>query len=214
MRNLLPTKKSKSCLAALLLAFVATLAPVSMQAQTTKLHFGIKGGLNITQFSFDEKVFHSDNKNGFFAGPSLYFGVPVLGLGADLSALYNQKKATVGEETIKQQSIDVPFNLRYSFGFSEGACVFVSAGPQASFMLGDKSLSFKSDNDLDEVDWKFENSAFSFNVGGGIVVGPLQLGASYNIPIGKTGEFTWKETADKVFHAHSKSWQISAAIYF
>ena len=67
------------------------------------------------------------------------------------------------------------------------------------------------------MDWKFKNTTLSFNVGGGIVINHLQLSATYNIPIGKTSEFTWKDATDKVFHdgdSKVKGWQIAAAYYF
>ncbi len=207
----------KKIITYIIAAAALMMLPASASAQSTKVHFGFKGGLNINEFSFDDDVFKTDNKVGFFIGPSLTFGLPFMGLGADISALYNQKKMDAGDESIKQQTIDVPVNVRYSIGFSETSCIFVAAGPQVSFAIGDKELTFKNAKDTaEEMNWKLSDSAFSFNVGGGLVMNHLQLGVSYNIPIGKTSEFSWSETTDKVFHADSKSkgWQISAAYYF
>lgn len=200
-----------------LFACLAMMAVLPAQAQTTKLRFGLKGGLNLTKFSFSDELFESQNKVGFFVGPSFTFGLPVIGLGAEVSALYNERKVKVDDETVKKKSLDVPLSVRYSVGFSEEACIYVAAGPQFSFALGDKALSFKNDNDLSEVDWKFKNTTLSFNVGGGIVINHLQLSATYNIPIGKTSEFTWQDATDKVFHdgdSKVKGWQIAAAYYF
>ena len=199
-----------------IIACLAFLTAVPAQAQTTKLHFGVKGGLNITEFSFSDKIFSAENKMGFFAGPSFYFGLPVIGLGADISGLYNERKVELDGQSVKRKSLDVPVNVRYSFGFSEEACLYFAAGPQFSFALGDKALSLKSDNDLRDVDWEFKNTVLTFNVGGGLVINHLQISASYNIPISKTGDFKWKEATDKVFHGDSKTkgWQIAAAYYF
>ena len=198
-----------------IIVIAALLTALPAQAQTTKVRFGVKGGLNISEFSFSDKVFNSENKMGFFVGPTLTFGLPVVGLGADISALYNERKAELNGSDVKQKSLDIPVNVRYSIGFSEEACLYFAAGPQFSFALGDKALSFKG-NDLGDVDWEFKNTAFSFNVGGGFIINHLQISASYNIPIGTTGDYTWKDTVDKVFHADSKikGWRIAAAYYF
>lgn len=227
------------------LALSAVLFPLfssPARAQSNQVHFGVKGGLTINEFSFSNDVFNSDNKTGFFVGPTFTFGVPFFGLGAELSFLFCQKDMTVetavdshvitknpGEpvkamsldnfpkvrKTITQKTLDVPINISYSLGFSETACIYAFAGPQFTFALGDNALSFK-DNDLRDVDWKLRDTAFSFNVGGGIVINHLQLSANYNVPIGKTGEFSWSDTTDKVFHADSKSkgWRIAAAYFF
>ncbi|MCR4853668.1 MAG: PorT family protein [Prevotella sp.] len=192
-----------------------TLVPTELQAQTTKVRFGIKGGFNVNEFSFSDDVFKKDNKAGFFVGPTLSFGLPVFGLGADISGLYNIKKMEANGEDIDYKTLDVPINVRYSIGFSETSCIFAFAGPQVSFALGDNVLSFK-DNDLGDVNWKLKDSAFSFNVGGGLLINHLQLSASYNVPIGNTSDFDWDDATEKVFHAHSKSkgWQIAAAYFF
>ena len=202
---------------ATLFACLAMLAVLHVQAQTTQLRFGLKGGLNMTKFSFSDELFDSKNQLGFFVGPSFTFGLPVIGLGAEVSALYNERKVKVDGESVKHKSLDVPLSVRYSIGFSEEACIYAAAGPQFSFALGDKALSFKDDNDLSEVDWKFKNTALSFNVGGGLVINHLQLSATYNIPIGKTSEFTWKDATDKVFHdgdTKASGWQIAVAYFF
>lgn len=235
--------KSRTKMVIALSFVLCHLSVISAEAQSNRVSFGVKGGLNINEFSFSNKVFSSENKTGFFIGPTFTFGVPFFGLGAELSFLYGQKDMSVEttalqhtaiplnsdelqkdlpltdfptvDKTITQKTIDVPLTLRYSLGFSETACIYACAGPQVSFALGDSEKTFK-DNGLRDVNWKLSDTAFSFNVGGGLVISHLQLSAAYNIPIGNTGEFSWKDATDKVFHAHSKSkgWRIAAAYYF
>ena len=48
------------------------------------VNFGIKGGYNITNFSFSEDVVSKENKQGFFIGPSLKIGIPVLPVGLEI----------------------------------------------------------------------------------------------------------------------------------
>ena len=47
------------------------------------LNFGIKGGYNITNFSLSNLSDNvaKDNQQGFFIGPSLKIGIPVLPVG-------------------------------------------------------------------------------------------------------------------------------------
>ena len=78
---------------------------MTMGAQAQGVNFGIKGGLDITNMSFDEKVFDTSNKVGWFIGPSVKISLPVTGLGVDISAFYDQKKTEVNTETITMKNI-------------------------------------------------------------------------------------------------------------
>ena len=190
-------------------------SPTGAHAQNTKVRFGIKGGININEFSFSGDDFKKDNRAGFFVGPTLTFGLPVIGLGAEICGLYDYRTVKINGESIDQKTLDVPLNVHYTVGFSETACAFLAAGPQFSFALDDDVFSF-TDNTLGEVNWQLNDTALSFNVGGGFIINHLQIGVSYNIPISKTCDFDWSDATEKVFHAHSKSkgWQLSAAYFF
>ena len=71
------------------LVVLAVAMAASVQAQGIK--FGVKGGLDIVNMSFDEKVFDTSNKVGWFIGPSIKVALPVTGLGIDIAAFYDQK---------------------------------------------------------------------------------------------------------------------------
>lgn len=55
-----------------------------------QIQFGLKGGLNISKISLTKEVFNPDNRTGFFVGPTAEFTLPLLGVGIDVAALYNQ----------------------------------------------------------------------------------------------------------------------------
>ena len=164
------------------------------------------------------------NKAGFFIGPTVKFTLPIVGLGIDAAALYDQREADFevdnmsgGKETekIKQQSIQIPINIRYDFGLGETASIFIFAGPQFGFNVGDKS------KDLFGVsEWTLRSSNVSANVGLGVMLlKHLQLSANYNIALGKTGEVDlkqgWDATKDTVLgKAKTNAWQIALAYYF
>ena len=175
--------------------------------------FGLKGGLNITDMSFSDDVFESSNRTGFFIGPTVKFTLPIVGLGIDASALYDQREAKVKgtSKKLKQQAINIPINLRYDIGLGSLAAVYLAAGPQFGFNVGDKHQTIEENISS----WKLKTSNFSVNVGFGVMLlSHLQVGANYNIVCGKTGEVTVFDGAKEVFRGRSNTWQVSAAYYF
>ena len=201
----------------LIVLVAATYFAVPANAQ---LKFGIKGGLNITDMSLSNDVFETSNRTGFFIGPTIKFTLPIIGLGIDASALYDQREGEVNVEAddntlvstrLKQKSINIPINLRYDIGLGSLAAVYLAAGPQFGFNVGDKNQSLYKD----VAEWRLNTSNFSVNVGAGVMLlGHLQVGANYNIVCGKTGEITVLDGAESVLHGRSNTWQISAAYYF
>lgn len=201
----------------LIVLVAATYFAVPANAQ---LKFGIKGGLNITDMSLSNDVFETSNRTGFFIGPTIKFTLPIVGLGIDVSALYDQREGEVNVEAddntlvstrLKQKSINIPINLRYDIGLGSLAAVYLAAGPQFGFNVGDKNQSLYKD----VAEWRLNTSNFSVNVGAGVMLlGHLQVGANYNIVCGKTGEITVLDGAESVLRGRSNTWQISAAYYF
>ena len=186
------------------------------------INFGVKGGLNVTSMSLDSKVFDASNRAGFFFGPTVKFTLPIVGLGIDASALYDQREAklTVGEaktkETVKTQAINIPINARYSVGLGSVASVLFFAGPQIGFNVGDKNVALGGDSR-----WKFRSSQFSVNVGAGFsFMNHFEVTANYNIACGKTGDATLSKTLSDVVGSATKdkgranAWQIALAYYF
>ena len=175
------------------------------------INFGIKGGYNITNFSFSEDVIAKDNQQGFFIGPSLKIGIPVLPIGFEIAALYDQRDAKLEGEKISQKSINIPINARYELGLGDMAGIYVAAGPQFGFNIGDKKFSFSNAND-----YEVKDCNLSMRLGAGIrLVSHLEIGFNYNIALGKTGEFNEVDGAKNfVGNGKANSWQISAAYYF
>ena len=176
------------------------------------LNFGIKGGYNITNFSFSEDVIAKDNQQGFFIGPSLKIGIPVLPVGFEVAALYDQRDAKAEGTTISQKSINIPVNVRYELGLGDMAGIYFAVGPQFGFNIGDKKFSIKGI----ENDYKLKDSNLSLNLGAGVrIIKHVEIGFNYNIALGKTGEFEIVDgVKDVVGKGKANAWQISAAYYF
>ena len=126
----------------ILLGVFALGAATPAQAQ---VKFGVKGGLNVTNMTFTKDIFDASNKTGFFIGPMvkvslpLGFSVDAAALydqkSADVKyeyteAMYVDKttdgslqspsgdvvcQKSSGVAKVKQQSINVPVNLRYAW---------------------------------------------------------------------------------------------------
>lgn len=206
-------------------AIVAATMLFSTSSAQAQVKFGLKGGLNVTNMSLNSEVFDADNQTGFFIGPTVKFTLPIVGLGIDASALYDQRDAKITvedngasvESKIKNQSINIPINLRYGVGLGSTASVYLFAGPQFGFNVGDKNqLLFK-----DMGEWRLKSSTFSVNVGlGAMLLSHLQISANYNIACGKTGETTVSSALGELAQSAAKkrgranAWQIGLAYYF
>ena len=197
---------------------VVLLATMTVAAQA-QVKFGVKGGLNLTNMKFDNSIVNKSNQTGFFIGPTINFTLPVVGLGIDASALYDQRSAKIegSEDKLKQQSIQIPINLRYGFGLGNTASLYIFAGPQFGFNIGDKSANIV-DNALE---WRLKDSNLSANVGVGLMLlNHLQVSANYNIALGTTGETnvlssTTSTVANLVTgKTKANAWQLSVAYFF
>ena len=170
---------------------VCSLALLSFIPASAQFSWGLRGGLNlvnndITKFSEDAAK-SKDSYTGFFFGPMAELQIPIIGIGVDVAALYSQKGVELPDtSTMKNQSLSIPLSLKYSLGLGNFAAVYVAAGPQLDFRIGDLNREFA---DGDEVkDFALEKSIWSINVGAGVkLINHIQAGINYNIPVSKEG---------------------------
>lgn len=202
----------------MLLVMIVTMTAANNASAQIK--FGLKGGVNVTDMSLNSSVFDASNRTGFFVGPTIKVQLPLVGLGIDASALYDQREAkikvgnTTTKETLRSQAINIPINLRYGWGLSSMANIFLFAGPQFGFNVGDKDQKITESST-----WSVKNSNFSLNFGAGVtLLNHLQLTANYNVVCGKTSDATIKEgfeqLTNKEVRSRANAWQIALAYYF
>ena len=189
--------------------FAALMTAVPAKAE---VKFGLMGGVNLTNMRLDSSVADKSKQAGFFIGPTVKFTLPIVGLGFDASALYDQRKAEVDNTSIKQQSIQIPINIRYAIGLGSTASIYFFAGPQFGFNVGDKDIK------TDVGNWTFKSSNVSANVGLGLMLlKHLQISANYNFGLGKTGDFETLPTAASALKKGDgkiNAWQIGLAYIF
>ena len=189
--------------------------------EAQNVRFGFKGGLELTNMDFSSSALRDNNRTGFYIGPVLGITLPVVGLGIDVSLLYNQRSVKVDEESLTQKSMLVPANLRYGFGIGDELGIFLSGGPQLSFNIGDDIYYWK-DALHNNHQYSLQNTMLSFNIGAGLHIGShLEGGIYYNIPMGKTADFTWdqlgselKDTSWNRAKSRTNAWHVAVAYYF
>ncbi len=168
---------------------------VAPTAQAQLIKWGVKGGVNMTKIDFDN---YKDKMAGFFIGPMAEVTIPLLGLGVDASLLLSQKGVKADSDDTKQMGLDIPVNLKYTFGLGSALGIFVAAGPDFYFDFKDKGR------------YERKKSQVGINVGAGVkLIQHLQIGVNYNIPVGDHFEF-----ADLRVKGKDKTWQISLAYMF
>lgn len=203
------------------MSLIVLLLTMSMVVKA-QINFGVKGGLNVTELSFNKDVVNSSNQMGFFIGPTIKFTLPVIGLGIDAAALYDERSSDLlidgSDERIKEQSLQVPINLRYGIGFSSLASVYFFAGPQFGFSLGSKVTEIIDSG----AEWRLKTSNLSGNVGAGLILMKhLQASINYNFALGKTGEFEVLDAAGSALGFNGtkidgkmNAWQLSVTYFF
>ena len=121
----------------------------------------------------------------------------------------------VNDQTIKMKSVLVPLNLHFRIGFGRDAGIYLAAGPQFSFNVGDDEFKWNADGV--ENTFQLKKSSLSANIGAGFyIAGCWEVGVTSNIALGKTGDATFNSVRDgiKEDDGKSRTWQLSASYYF
>ncbi|WP_455674598.1 porin family protein [Phocaeicola sp.] len=185
-----------------LMVAVCLMMAAPAQAQ---LHFGVKGGLNLSKASLSADALKGDNQTGFFIGPMAEFTLPIIGIGADVAALYSQSDLSVKgyDVNAKLKTIEIPVNLKWSFGLGSMLGAYIATGPQFGFNIGNKN-GF--------MNYELEKSNTTYNVGAGLkLLRHLQVGVNYNFALSKTAVLLDDATMVKV---KNNTWQVSLAYIF
>ena len=206
-------RMKKNILAVLVAAFV-----IAMPSQA-QVKFGVKAGLNLNSVSLKMKntTLDANNRAGFFVGPTADITIPLAGLGVDVSLFYDNK--SIGYSDIEGEHkkclhyIDLPINLKYTFGLSSLASVYVATGPQFAWNVGDRSWKpSKLTNG-----WELKSSEFSWNFGvGATFISHVRVGYNFNLGIGETAELKPLKTVGETITGKLKNntHQISVAYLF
>lgn len=207
-----------------LYTLVVLLALTWSMPASAKLRYGITGGLNLTKLGNMSENVKSENRAGWFIGPKVQFNVPVINIGIDAALLYSQRRINTTSDTATTsksksttyQSIEIPINLRYTFGLGETAGIYVSTGPQFGFNIGNRNFAQLAN--VESYKMKDANMTWNFGVGASLL-NHLEVGIGYNLQLGKMGDITYRTVATSGYNTVTKkvkanTWQIQATYLF
>lgn len=204
----------------ILVSFVALLTLAAATPAQAGIEFGIEAGMNMSKVSFKNfnENFSADNRYGFYVGPKVNFSL--LGIGGDAAILYNQKRLNLDDDYSRMlRSIEIPLNLRYTFGLGKIAAIYAATGPQIGFNIG--NTEWKHVFDGQDTTFKRQNMNVSWNIGAGVkLLKHLEIGISYNIAITKYAKVlsiagvSEEDVSSKNYNFKTNTFQIQAAYLF
>ena len=147
---------------------------------TSQIRFGIKGGVNFTDFNWSSNLASSNvnNATGWQAGAMLQFKLPIVGIGLQPELLYTVSKTNEGRAGYFQ----IPVNLHWQI-IGGPIKPIVMVGPYFGYAV---DLSEGWRDSLEKTDW-------GVGIGGGVEVWKLQAMLRYSWGlqnISKASEFS------------------------
>lgn len=199
---------------------LAALLIFAGSADAKIFRFGVKAGANFNKLSFSKNIGNDltdkANSTGWEAGLMLETNVPLFGLGFDLSLMYARMNNNAEIYENGQQIYDasknflmLPLNIKYKVSLpivGKYIAPYIFTGPNFVFNLDKNTLSYIK-NKTCQVAW---------NIGLGVeLVNHLQVGASYNIGMGKVGRSLLNiNTNEPAYTVKNNYWMVTAAYMF
>lgn len=206
-------KKTLFAIVVAIIAMVTVATPASAQ-----FRIGPKIGLNVNGLHFDKSIFDSENRAGFTGGIMTEFTVPLIGVGADLSAMYVRRTAewmnsNADKENASADYIAIPLNLKWKIGnilpgIKSIVNPFITTGPEFAFLCSKRTFK-------DIV--KRNNCDVAWNVGFGVeLFTKVQVAASYGFGMTKVWETISGTPSENRANIDAKNryWTITAAYLF
>ncbi|MDE6067317.1 MAG: porin family protein [Duncaniella sp.] len=197
----------------LILALFAILMGASAAQAGGLFKFGPKVGLTVNEMHFNNKLLDSDNKAGWTAGLMTEFRVPVIGIGADLSAMYVRRNTRfLDQNGISDKNnrdyIEIPLNLRYNFGLpvvGKFLTPYLAVGPSVSVLTSRKSFEdFRNKS----VDW-----ALNFGIGVQLI-NHIDVSARYGLGLTKAVNAFTDMDGKAGIQGKNRYWTVSVAYLF
>ena len=200
-------------LKAILLVLVMIVGASSIPA-SAQFKFGPKVGLTVNDLKFNKDVIDSKNQAGWTAGLMAEFTVPIIGVGADISAMYVRRNSEfLHQNNIKDNRdyIEIPLNLKYKLGLpgiSKICTPYIGVGPSVSFLTSKKAITEAFSNK--SVDW-----AVNFGIGVQLF-SHVDINARYGLGLTKAVKFFNPELVGNGGGVEGKNryWTISLAYLF
>ena len=119
-------------------------------------------------------------------------------------------KETTGPDSQNRtlKTIEIPVNLKWTFGLGSTFGAYIAAGPQFGFNVGSGLFNIGSET------FDMKKSYTTFNVGAGVkLIQHLQIGLNYNFSINKVAKAVIEDYEGTV-DMKKNTWQVSLAYMF
>ena len=186
---------------------IALFVFVSANAQ---IRFGVKGGVNIANATFNKDVYKLDNVTGFHIGPVIDGAFGPGGVGIDAAILFSRKGFRTEPETVRNDFLEVPINLKFKFGLPL-VNPYLAFGPYLSFRIGGSEKWLVS-GVVDQIKTQSFGAGLNFTAGAE-VFNKLMVGLTYGW--GLTDNYkTFEANNFDSYKGKLHTWQVSAAFFF
>ncbi|MBQ9821695.1 MAG: porin family protein [Muribaculaceae bacterium] len=198
---------NRSILYSLLAVVMAVFTFQPMEAQ---VRLGVRGGLSLSKMRFDRDIINSDNRVGWCGGLLLDLNIPVVGLGAEVSAMYTHRNNRLSdrERVYKRDYLDIPVYARYRLSLPKVERVFaplVFTGPCFSILFSENAPT----------NYKNKKTYMSWDVGAGVdLFNRLRLTATYGIGLSKAMQYVGSDYDGDKVNGKDRYWTLSAAVMF
>lgn len=181
------------------------------QPAAAKFRFGLKAGANLSQLNHD--ALKSSNRCGFLAGAVVEYKIPVIPLGFDLSALYDQRNVEVINPddgmpmNSKLQFASIPLNVRCPISLTKMFQLAAFTGPQCDLPLSNKKIL--------EQNFRLQDATWSWNVGASLrIFKHYQIGYTYNIGITRIAKLLPNANINSSSELRNNTHQVCLAYFF
>lgn len=186
------------------------MAVFTFQPMEAQVRLGVRGGLSLSKMRFDRDIINSDNRVGWCGGLLLDLNIPVVGLGAEVSALYTHRNNRLSdrERVYKRDYLDIPVYARYRLSLPKVERVFaplVFTGPCFSILFSENAPA----------NYKNKKTYMSWDVGAGVdLFNRLRLTATYGIGLSKAMQYVGSDYDGDKVNGKDRYWTLSAAVMF
>lgn len=213
------------------LILIVCFALINIGVASSQLRFGLKGGFDVSSNRLNKDILNAHNRLGFQVGGTMEFMVPIVGWGAELSALYGHQKYDLdGVKDSNDKSkyslsnynyLRVPLNLKKKFSVVGLFGVFIQAGPYIEFKLGGGDLKKTNAGDplalqekgniIDE--WKSKSFGAGLNAGAGVeLLNHLEIGMYYRKAL--TDNYSDNDAFKNILRKKPDNWSVNLTYFF
>ncbi|MBQ7204616.1 MAG: PorT family protein [Muribaculaceae bacterium] len=189
---------------------IAILVMAAALPITAQVRLGIRGGVTVDKLHFDREVLNSDNRVGYTGGLVLDLNIPVVGLGAEVSAMYTRRnnRLTDGDRIYKRHYLEIPVYARYRLtipGVDRFFAPYAFTGPNFAILFNENSDDYL----------RSRKTYVSWDAGvGADLFGHLRISAAYGLGITKAMSYINSEYNGDQVNGRDRHWTLNAAWLF